>query len=100
MYSYSVNTKEIQILSGMLGEIVGKFSFVEFGTDGPPEVQQFSRPKHPSLVHLAQLSQNWTLSLALFWPTVNAPNEKRRRDPRVLWPRNQNRYCQICKRPL
>ena len=26
-----------------------------------------------SLVHLAQLSQNWTLSLALFWPTVNAP---------------------------
>ena len=52
MYSYSVNTKEIQILSGMLGEIVGKFSFVEFGTVGPPEVQQFSRPKHPSLVQV------------------------------------------------
>ena len=28
-----------------------------------------------SLVHLAQLWQKWTLSLALFWPTVNAPNK-------------------------
>ena len=44
VYSYSVNTNEIQILSAMLGEIVGKVSFVEFGTVGALEVQQFSRP--------------------------------------------------------
>ncbi len=44
VYSYSVNTNEIQIRLAMLREIVGKVSFVEFGTVGALEVQQFSRP--------------------------------------------------------
>ena len=68
VYSYSVNTNEIQIFSVMLGEIVGKVSFVEFGTVGALEVQQFLRPNTRVWSKFGSHGGVWQKFVPRVWP--------------------------------